>query len=261
MATRKQKQKPKGTKGIFVDNDPEFRKDVASHCKGFRVLEIDQTPRGEAFGLELDSDDYDAFLKGLSGKGKAAASVLKVFLEREGIHEESYDPRSGITETHVHELKEWVIQNRQSKILGVFDFDRTLTMMEGGHFVGTSLPTWKETMKHSLHESERHILDGFTAEGFAEYLAGGAKRLAMLQDMFDFLYKNSVKCFLLTNNSACMDSRGLLKELVHVYTKNRPIKIVCGLEYGGQKSLAIRSNTKARKFLCSAQTRKERQNQ
>jgi hypothetical protein len=257
MATRKQKQKSRGTKGIFVDNDPDFRHDVATHCKGFRVLEIDQTPRGESFGLDIDSGHYDTFLKGLSGKGKAAASILKVFLDREGIREESYDKRSGIQEDHVDQLKEWVIHNRHTKILAVFDFDRTLTMMEGGHFVGTSMRSWKETMKQSLSESDAQSLEDFTVEGFAEYLAGGAKRLAMLQDMFDFLYKHSVKCFLLTNNTACMDSRGLLKELVQVYTKNRPIKVVCGLEYGGQKSLAIRSNTKARKFLCSAQTRKK----
>lgn len=257
MATRKQKQKPRGTKGIFLDNDPDFRHDVATHCKGFTVLEIDQTPRGEAFGLELDSEDYHTFLHGLSGKGKAAASILKVLLEREGVRDESYDTRSGITEAHVRQLKDWVNENRQTKMLGVFDFDRTLTMMEGGHFVGTSLRSWKETMKQSLAEHDHQRLDRFTVEGFAEYLAGGAKRLAMLQDMFDFLYKHSVKCFLLTNNTACMESRGLLKELVQVYTKNRPIKVVCGLEYGGQKSLAIRSNTKARKFLCSAQTRKQ----
>ena len=258
MATRKQKQKRKGTQGIFLDNDPEFRKDVARHCKGFRVLEIDQTPRGESFGLDIDSEDYDMFLKGLSGNGKAAASILKGFLEREGIREESYDKRSGIQEEHVDQLKEWVIHNRHTKMLGVFDFDRTLTMMEGGHFVGTSLASWKETMSQSLGDTDKHRLDTFTAEGFAEYLAGGSKRLQMLQDMFDFLYKHSVKCFLLTNNTACMESRGLLKELVQVYTKNRPIKVVCGLEYGGQKSLAIRSNTKARKFLCSAQTHKQK---
>ncbi len=248
MTTRKDK---KGTKGIFIDNDPDFRKDVAEGCKGFTVLEIDQTPRGQHFGLDIFSEDYDRFVKRLSHKGKAAASVLKVFLEREGIREESYDSRSGIQEEHVAQLKRWVNERKHHKLLCVLDFDRTLTVMEGGHFVGTSLESWKETMKDVGKDT--NFLDTFTAEGFAEYLAGGTKRLRMLQDMFDFLYKHSVKCFLLTNNTACMESRGLLKELVEVYTKGRYIKVVCGLEYGGQKSLAIRSNTKVRKFLCSAQ--------
>jgi hypothetical protein len=250
MTTRKEKQK--GTKGIFLDNDPDFRKDVAEGCKGFTVLEIGQTPRGQHFGLDIFSEEYDEFLKRLSHKGKGAASILKVFLEREGLREESYDTRSGIQEEHVAQLKQWVTERKQHKLLCVLDFDRTLTVMEGGHFVGTSLEDWKETMKLTVGK-ERINFDSFTAEGFAEYLAGGSKRLHMLQDMFDFLYKHSVKCFLLTNNTACMESRGLLKELVEVYTKGRPIKVVCGLEYGGQKSLAIRSNTKVRKFLCSAQ--------
>ena len=105
-------------------------------------------------------------------------------------------------------------------------------------------------------EDVRRFMDTFTAEGFAEYLAGGAKRLKLLQDMFDFLYDNSVDCFVLTNNTACMTSRGLLREIAEVYTNGKPIKILCGLEYGGQKSLAIKSNTKAHKFLCS--TRKSR---
>lgn len=251
MSTRKHTKHH--TKGIFLDNDPDFRHDVATKCGGFTVVEIDQTPRGQHFGLDIFSDDYDVFVRGLSAKGKAAASILKGFLESEGYREEAYDPRSGIQEEHVKELKQWVLSNKHQKLLCVLDFDRTLTVMEGGHFVGTSLMDWKDTMRQTMRDKESSILDKFTAEGFAEYLAGGTKRMKMLQEMFDFLYKHSVKCFLLTNNTACMDSKGLLKELVQVYTQGRPIKVVCGLEYGGQKSLAIRSNTKVRKFLCTAQ--------
>lgn len=303
MATQKQSSISKAvsashkeTRGIFVDNDPDFRKDVASKCRGFTVLEIDETPDDESYGLDLQSNEYATFLEGLSAKGKAAASILKKLLDRDGIFKESYDPRSGITEKHVESLKEWVKEHKKNyKLLAVFDFDRTLTMMEGGHFIGTSIADWKERVKKTekkkvlgknqgyeqvrsvngtplfeyhwtrpsdgkvVHiplpagKNTRRFLDTFTAEGFAEYLAGGAKRLKMLQDMFDFLHEHSVEFFVLTNNTACMDSRGLLKEIVEVYTKGKPIRVLCGLEYGGQKSLAIKSNTTAHKFLCDAQ--------
>jgi hypothetical protein len=246
---------PGQTKGIFVDNDPDFRLDVATQCEGFTILEIDETPRRYSFGFMIDSDEYTAFVKRLSSKGKAAASTLKTLMERDGVYHESYDPRSGIQESHVKMLKDWVLKNKHYKLIAAFDFDRTLTMMEGGHFVGTSIDDWKEL---STEKQEKGLVEKFTAEGFAEYLAGGSERVKLLQDMFDFLYEHSVECFVLTNNGACMDSRGLLKELAEIYTNGNPIKVVCGLEYGGRKSLAIKSNTKAHKFLCSSRKARKR---
>lgn len=289
--------------GIFFDNDPDFRKDVATRCKGFTVVKVNQTSRGKPFGLDIYSSDYKEFLDGLSKKGKDTASILKKILLREGSTVEHFDPKSGLQENHIKELHAWVKENKGKKCVAVFDFDRTLTVMEGGFFLGTSISDWKEKIKNTEksvlvkidgkskplltargvplfnyqyrkndgsivhipiqegHDIRTH-LKKFTAEGFAEYLAGGTKRLTMLQDMFEFLYENDVGCFVLTNNTACVTSRGLFEEIMKVYTHGKPIRILCGMEYGGQKSLALASNTEGHhRMLCGTRRVKRKTKQ
>jgi hypothetical protein len=98
-----------------------------------------------------------------------------------------------------------------------------------------------------------------TIEGFAEYLAGGIDRFLMLQNMFDYLYEHNVDCFILTNNTACVRARGLFEKLGKVFTKGRPIHILCGMEYYGNKGDAVRgrnTNTgpfKALRMMCTTQ--------
>lgn len=285
--------------GIFLDNDPDYRHDVATHCKGFTIVEIGETPKEDFFGLNVHSQEYKTFLEGLSQKAKDTASILKKIIVRDGGQMEHYDSKSGIQEKHIQILKEWVKENKGKKCVAVFDFDRTLSMMEGGFFLGTSISDWRAKMKQTEKSvfvkingkskpfvTERGIpmfnyqykrddgsvvhipieegqdirthLKKFTAEGFAEYLAGGEKRLKKLQDMFDFLNENNVKCFVLTNNSACVTSRGLFEDIVKVYTHGQPIRILCGMEYGGQKSLALASNTEGHRLLCSTRRNKKK---
>lgn len=285
--------------GIFLDNDPDFRKDVATRCKGFTVIDVGQTAKGEPFGLDVHSPDYATFLNGLSQKGKDTASILKKIILRHGDTVEYLDPKSGISENHIEQLKSWVKDNKGKKCVAVFDFDRTLSVMEGGYFLGTSISDWKTKIKQTetsvfvkingkskplltargvplfnyqyekedgsiLHipieegQDIRTHLKKFTAEGFAEYLAGGTKRLKMLQEMFDFLKEKNVGCFVLTNNTACVTSRGLFEEIVKVYAHGQPIRILCGMEYGGQKSLALASNTGGHKMLCETRKAKKK---
>ena len=80
----------------------------------------------------------------------------------------------------------------------------------------------------------------------------------MLQEMFDFLHEKNVGCFVLTNNTACVTSRGLFEEILKVYAHGQPIRILCGMEYGGQKSLALASNTGAHKMLCETRKAKKK---
>jgi hypothetical protein len=113
--------------------------------------------------------------------------------------------------------------------------------MEGGYFLGNSIYEMKKIIVEQVGKKEdlELYVPGFTAEGFAEYLAGGTERLAMLQDMFDYLYGHNVRVILLTNNTGCPRARNLFRELMLVYTKNRPVEVICGVEFGGDKGRAV----------------------
>jgi hypothetical protein len=105
----------------------------------------------------------------------------------------------------------------------------------------------------------RPYIPDFTAEGYANYLAGGTERMKMLQDMFDYLYENNVKVIVLTNNGNCTPYKNLFREITMVYTKGRPVEVICGMEFGGDKGKAVRGketntgNIKALRDMCVVQ--------
>ena len=170
----------------------------------------------------------------------------------------------------VEEIVEWVEENEKDKskntsasgagaaaslakprLVAIFDFDRTISMMEGGFFLANSVQEIKKSIYELILPEEiqeqvpgiadkiKSLVPGLTVEGFAEYLAGGETRVTMLQEIFDYLYEHNVKIILLTNNTACSDVRGFFQEIMMVYTKGRPVEIICGMEFEYDKGRAV----------------------
>lgn len=232
------------TAGIFLDNDPRHTTSVSNACRhAMTVVPVPETPMF-AGGVFVTSVQYAKLLEKMSPTARAAANVLSRLCKVAGNSVESYDSQSGIQAAHVAQVKAWVETESAKpnpRLVALFDYDRTLSVMEGGFFLGNSIYEMKKIIVERIGSREQidTFVPAFTAEGFAEYLAGGTERMAMLQEMFDYLYDHSVRVILLTNNGACPRARNLFRELMMVYTRGRPVEIICGVDFGGDKGLAV----------------------
>jgi hypothetical protein len=238
--------------GLFVDNDESKINEVAlcgSKMSVRKVTETEKRPRG----FLLTDPIYKAHLGKLSKTGTDAAAVIQqIILKASGgvaLQQREYlDIPSGINEEDVQFIHQWVTDRRGQKLAVLFDYDRTLTVTEGGYFLGNG--TSFQAMKGELETVHKVSSEGLTVEGFVEYYSGGYERLQMLQEMFDFLYTNNVTVYIVTNNGSCKKD-GLFREIISVYTKGRPFVTVCGVDYGGNKKRAIES-LDILKPICSA---------
>lgn len=263
------------TKGIFLDNDIRHRLSVQMSCgHNMTVIAVPESASGKP-AVPVASEEYVTFVEKMSSEGKDATKVLARMCLLAGNGVEALDTESGIGPEQVRQVREWVEANSVGpghRLVAVFDFDRTLSIIEGGFFLGNSLYEMKTLIAH--HFPKQHNIDtflpGLTINGFAEYLAGGEERMAMLQAMFDDLYGHNVKVIVLTNNGGCMRARNLFRELTMVYTRGRPVEVICGVEFGYDKGLAVKGqptdigNVKALRDMCLSvggyrrQTRKQK---
>lgn len=229
---------------LFLDNDIHHLLNVAK-CSRIQSVKVagkdDSCKCGHT--IHVQSPEYIHFLDELSDKGRAAASVIARIIMSTDHKTESLDIGSGIQPREVRYVKEWVETHKNKRLAVFIDYDRTITTIEGGYLLA---PSFQELIErfHDLelgkYDLKEHLL-GLTIEGFVEYYVGGPKRMKMLQDMFDFLYQNDVKCILLTNNTACPARKQLFRQMLEVLTKGREIFIICGAEYGYDKRSAIQS--------------------
>ena len=242
--------------GIFLDNSEKHRNDVLAACTGKITAPIVPETSPELSEMHTNSSDFRYFLRQLSTNTKESAAKIFIAYRKE---KESYDPNSGINATTVQEIKEWVDANKKKRLVALFDFDRTLTVMEGGLFLKNSVEELRDMFEKELVATNPLLtsaVNEFNVLTFAEYLAGGTKRLEMLQEMFDFLYTNNVTIILLTNNTACSSRRSLFKEIVEVFTQDRPFEIICGMEFLYDKGKAVQGketdigNLKSLRNMC-----------
>lgn len=249
---------------IFLDNDQEYL-DQLSECGNNRItLRKVRGNEGMPSGYLLSDQVMRNYYNSLSDSGKASATVIMdaIFVMANGVElqmREYLDIGSGIQQDDVDEVKKWVKDNSSRKKVALFDYDRTLTTIEGGLFFGKDF----EGMKQVLLNNKINP-GGLTLEGLAEYYAGGPQRLAMLQEMFDVLYKNNVVIYILTNNGACVGNPILFNEVVSVFTRNRPVKYLCAKRYNRHKRIAFQSNADLKDSFCAMaggkrrKTRKQR---
>lgn len=232
------------TKGIFLDNDEKHRNSVRNACRAnMTILNVPETPYYTP-NVRIDSVQYIQFLESLSPKAKEAAKVMSRMCLVTGGGVEALDMRSGIQAPQVAQIQAWVDRETQvegHRLVAVFDFDRTISMMEGGYFLGNSMYEMKKIIAEQVGKREQLevYVPGLTTEGYAEYLAGSTVRFQMIRDMFDYLYDHDVKVILLTNNGGCPRARNLFHEVMMVYTRGRPVEVICGVDFGGDKGKAV----------------------
>lgn len=156
-----------------------------THAQGIHVS--DQTPHPYVEGREWDTIAYPmAFPDN---------EYARMMIREGGEH---VMPSLGLTASHVELLHRWVGQHRLP-LIAAFDWDRTLTVVEGLILPGNS--EWNGRWPWSASDTML-------------YLFGGIRRLHMLQDMFAWLHREGVHVFIITRNSNSVDARGAFLDLV-----------------------------------------------
>lgn len=238
--------------GIFVDNDEKNVVRVATCGLNMKTILV---PMNETPIVNLTSPEMMEYVSTLSPEGQETTRIIHRMSYAVNNPTEMYDAGSGIHVEHVEEIKNWVLGMRKEdstkRLAALFDWDRTLTIMEGMWSFGSDglagfpralLPHFESFPDLvSVMENWNRV----TPKGLIEYYCGGPERVNMLQDMFDFLYDNNVDVYVLTNNPSCKNNLRLLEELMNVLTRNRRVGYVCSnIEMGLDKKKAVQRNSR-----------------
>lgn len=211
---------------IFFDNEQKYI-DVISTC-GIEAVKVPGSPSVKH--VKLDSAAYTGFQTLLSEKAMEASAIIQTLIrdkaKKPADVAEKLDVGSGIGDEEIKHLESWIEENSSKRKAAIFDFDRTLTVMEGGMY--------KDEVNEKYNISD-------LVDGFAEYYAGGFERLSKIQKMFDLLYDNNVYVFLLTNNPNCESSR-FFQQILDVFTRARPLVLLCAAKFGYDKKRAIQEH-------------------
>jgi hypothetical protein len=236
---------------FFLDNDTKYIGQVKACDTSEEKIKTHKVAGSEWLrGVGLESDVMTRHLATLSEGGRAFGKMVVdyiAFLAKNYpgfLREELIDEGSGIRGDDVRVLREWVEANAGKRLVVLFDWDRTLTVVEGGFYSADSFEGLVKVLGSFVNTS------GLAVENMVEYYVGGMERLTMLQEMFDFLYTKNVTIYILTNNRVCVDHPKMLTQLTAVLTRGRPVHLICSASHGQNKQRAILATDKV-KHLCS----------
>jgi len=141
---------------------------------------------------------------------------------------------TGITESDVGRLKTWVKRNRGHPTIAIFDWDRTISVVEGVHFPKPPM-AWQDI--------------GVREKDVMLYLLGGKERRKMMKEMFEFLYDENVEVFILTKNRGCPAYTDYFLDMVRLVAGSSfPLShLICSREYA-KKSEALKKNVEYMRF-------------
>jgi hypothetical protein len=142
-------------------------------------------------------------------------------------------PSLGLTKQHVKLLEDWVRRSSPPHI-AVFDWDRTLTVVEGLVIPGNR--EWNDLNR----KWPWSITDTM------EYLFGGTARLQMLQDMFKWLHNQGVDVFIVTRNNSAVGAKMAFYDLIRHMDPVFSFDHLIYTSGDAKKSEALRNNREYR---------------
>jgi hypothetical protein len=186
---------------IFFDND-EMHITAVSQCPGIECIKVASTDDGA--GGCPPAFPPAKYRQKLSTAGKVVFDIMST-----KANEEMYDPISGMQNGEFTRLSAWIEDTGHiAPRAALFDFDRTLTVMEG-------------------FDSNLFLMPGVTYAGYMNYLCGGTTRLLHLRAMFTDLLAAGVTVFVITNNSSCSVPPQHLSRLLGVLCNVHNITLIC----------------------------------
>lgn len=119
--------------------------------------------------------------------------------------DEIYRPNCGITNQQIYELMMWCVEFKKSQKIVFFDWDRTLSVVEG------FMPIPRRTPGYDWATEELRVT-------YLTYILGGAGRFEKLCRLFKFLHDMQVGVFILTNNGQALPGdprRSIFLDFIH----------------------------------------------
>lgn len=194
---------------IFFDNDMAKIAQVLSKCKQIELVRVGESAV-HATNATVINGNYEPLWIGHNINDNAYTQ-LNAFLPDGHMF---FDIYSGMQSREFQILNDWVARSAALEVqrTAVFDWDRTLTMVEGVR------------MPYPPPGTIRGVIAGYypgaVPDNYVEdmliYSCGGLQRLNSLRNMFAYLRENDIAVKILTNNPTGGDARApLFKELVN----------------------------------------------
>jgi len=218
---------------IFFDNAPEHIEtmNTLSHVT---CIPIPQTPVAKDIPLPLNTNHF----KGIH--------PYVIHAVTNGKNMDSYDELSGLRQIDYDKLKSWIQMTPSTQRYAIFDWDRTITKMEG---MIIDFPTKDGRKDGTLADYIEYITEyykpfdasfKFTTEMYMQYLCG-ADRMELLRSIFKECLENHLRIVILTNNSGCKTTGKPFDELMKtVGVEIKDFDIVCSVLYDGNKRVAYK---------------------
>ncbi len=201
----------------FFDNDANNFVDY-TNCICVIPIEIPESRRfltnnGNYAFTSLDN--YHKYIQQLSpGAREYAHCVMK----RKGI--DSYDPKSGISRSNLDDYTQ-KIENyqtfRERLSAMIFDWDRTLTVIEG-------VPARYKTLDNlrQYYQDKYQMDQSVTNHDIVEYYFGGIDRMLALKKLCQALHKYQKQIYVLSANSGLANHTEFFQEMLDIVGVNIP---------------------------------------
>lgn len=238
---------PRYERGIFFENSKHHIRDFETYSN-IKMIDVGET--AEEHSVLVVSKDFQNYITS-SGLQVNAYSVITTVLFKQI----DYDPLAGIKDSNFFDLNEWILDNPAGKkSVAMFDWDRTLTLIEGIYLPFSYIDPEEEFTDEVLNNAYKKLLISLMTsstmrideERYEEALnflsmkpitiwelimfyCGGAARVEMLRSMFKLCAHTGVDVIILTNNVACNNSffRKLVEVLINGVCE---YQIVCSWE-------------------------------
>jgi len=187
----------RGTAILFVDNDSQYFK--GADRLGIDTFHVDDTVPNSL--LQMSKATYDFMVindrqnvkkrykeqyQRAYGQMKSNAPSQLLLLYETGSGQIPM-PCMGMTDTDIEQIKIWCTTNQDKKKKLLLDWDRTLSVLEGGIKFDDDLSTPVKDL-----------------EAYTAFLLGGRDRLRKIREFFDYMYSNRVDVYILTNSGWCL---------------------------------------------------------
>jgi hypothetical protein len=224
------------TVGVYFENSEEDRASFKTNTclgwlgrcfegmeEGYENLKIIDIPESARSSRNLSGLDIETYRENFR---IPATNAYYRFLKHQDMEIIAYDPIAGVQPAHIYRMDEHLDKFPTvpaSEKYVVFDWDRTLTVVEGL----APLQFLQGIPAVSLGLAN---YDSFWEDALV-FLFGGAVRLQLLRDLMQRLIRSGITVFIITRNGKCgSDLFQTLVQTLHPYFFSETVSdyIVCG---------------------------------
>lgn len=232
MASEKENIEDNRTSAIFFDNAQEHI-DTMKTLPFVTCVKIPEKQNANDILLPLSTNLH---FKGIS--------PYVIHALTSATNKDSFDTHSGLRENELEILKEWIKKPSSAQRYALFDWDRTITKIEG---LMIDFPTKDGRVDGTIAEYSEYLNEyykpydarfNFTPEVYMQYLCG-MDRIELLHNIFKECIENKVQIVILTNNAGCNTDGKTFRELMETVGV-KDVDIICSVLYGGNKRVAFK---------------------